>query len=197
MPMPRVCGADTADVLVAFGASKALKPFIKGGLGRALAKIDGKLGGLLKEAIFGAGVEWTQEGTQQFLQAYVDEKLTGQEHDLLREALEAANVGGAIGIIFGGAGAAVRAPLAAREAKGEAEAQALQDRAQRRTEPVVRKPLEGISPEVQAEVESFAGEARKAKPPDVGGSVADVPGRAPDAGGSGRIRSGPTPLGAG
>lgn len=158
--------SEAADVLVAFGASKALRPFIRGGLGQALAKIDTKLGGLLKEALFGAGVEAFQEGSQQFLQGYVDQKLTGQEHQLLSEALQAAQVGGAIGFIFGAGGTAVQG-VAGERGPSQAEAEAAQraERTGARTEPVERKPL-ALPPEIQSDVETFAEQARTAKPPE-------------------------------
>lgn len=107
---------EAADAVVAMGGGKLIKNLV---LGRKLASLDKKLGGLLKDVIFGTALESQQEGLQQVAQALVKEKLTGEEQDYLQEYLQAAKVGGAIGFLFGGAGSLTR--LAAPEQKPDIE----------------------------------------------------------------------------
>jgi len=140
------------------GATEALDASIAGG---QLSRISRKLGGgFLASLLVNGAAEGLQEGSQGVLQEYVDSKLTGSEKDFLQTFAHSFLVGSITGGILGGPGSIED------HAGGQAEAEGVsrRERVGARTEPVEREPMEGLSPEATTELETFAEQARKAKP---------------------------------
>jgi len=140
------------------GILEGVDPAIAGGvLNRIVEKVGG---GLVAKILVNGLAEGLSEGGQEVVQEYVASKLDGEERDLWQVFAQVALPAAAFGGLAGGP-SALQDRVRGKQAPGAAEAER---RAGARTEPVERRPLEGAAPEVQAEIEALAGEARKAKP---------------------------------
>lgn len=151
--------ATTAMLLNIPGAAAMAVPF-----GRVFGRLVGKpVGGIIRQAIEGSVTGALGLGSAGILGDVVHEQITGEDRAILKNAMEGVSADAPL-FAFLGAAAGVRGEaLRARGRQVEADDVFRSERVGARTEPVVRKPAE-VGPETMADLETFAGEQRKAKP---------------------------------